>query len=138
MAQDFVNGVIRQLDPKTASPRAYYFGSLIPLVGGQEFNDTKEGGDPKSVGISAPDDKTIVMKLKAPQPNMLYLVESYHIPPLHKPSFDKFGGDFIKPENIINNGPYKMTELVPQSHVTLVKNANYGTPPTSRSTSSMW
>jgi len=56
---------------------------------------------------------------------MLYLVESYHIPPLHKPSFDKFGGDFIKPENIINNGPYKMTELVPQSHVTLVKNENY-------------
>ena len=125
VAGDFVAGVIRQLDPKTASPRAYYFGSLIPLVGGQEFNDAKEGGDPASVGISAPDDKTIVMKLKAPQPNMLYLVESYHIPPLHKPSFDKFGGDFIKPENIVSNGAYKMTELVPQSHVTLVKNENY-------------
>jgi len=81
VAQDFVNGVIRQLDPKTASPRAYYFGSLIPLVGGQEFIDAGEGkGDPASVGISAPDDKTLVMKLKAPQPNMLYLVESYHIP----------------------------------------------------------
>ncbi|HNB27591.1 MAG TPA: ABC transporter substrate-binding protein, partial [Alphaproteobacteria bacterium] len=39
VAQDFVNGVIRQLDPKTASPRAYYFSSLIPLVGGQEFID---------------------------------------------------------------------------------------------------
>jgi oligopeptide transport system substrate-binding protein len=125
VAQDFVNSVIRQLDPKTASPRAYYFGSLIPLVGGQEFMETKEGGDPKSVGITAPDDKTIVMKLKAPQPNMLYLVESYHIPPLHKPSFDKFGGDFIKPENIVNNGPYMMKEQVPQSHVTLVKNPNY-------------
>jgi oligopeptide transport system substrate-binding protein len=125
VAQDYVNGVIRQLDPKTASPRAYYFGSVIPLVGGQEFMDAEQAGDPATVGISAPDDKTIVMKLKAPQPNMLYLVESYHIPPLHKPSFDKFGGDFIKPENIVNNGPYKMTEMVPQSHVTLAKNENY-------------
>ena len=34
VAQDFVNGVIRQLEPKTASPRAYYFSSLVPLVGG--------------------------------------------------------------------------------------------------------
>ncbi|HET6618901.1 MAG TPA: peptide ABC transporter substrate-binding protein [Dongiaceae bacterium] len=125
VAQDFVNGVIRQLEPKTASPRAYYFSSLVPLVGGQEFIDAKDKGDPKTVGISAPDDKTIVMKLKSPQPNMLYLVESYHIPPLHKPSFDKYGADFIKPENIVSNGAYMMTENVPQSHVTLVKNPNY-------------
>ena len=125
VAQDFVNGVIRQLDPKTASPRAYYFSSLVPLVGGQEFIDAADKGDPKTVGISAPDDKTIVMKLKAPQPNMLYLTESYHIPPLHKPSFDKYGENFIKPENIVNNGAYMMTENVPQSHVTLVKNPNY-------------
>ncbi len=125
VAQDFVNGVIRQLDPKTASPRAYYFSSLIPLVGGQEFIDAADKGDPKTVGISAPDDKTIVLKLKAPQPNLLLLVESYHIPPLHKPSFDKYGADFIKPENIVSNGAYMMTENVPQSHVTLVKNPNY-------------
>ena len=43
------------------------------------------------------------------------------MPPLHKPSFDKFGNDFIKPENIVSNGAYMMTEIVPQSHVTLVE-----------------
>ncbi len=47
VAQDFVNGVIRQLDPKTASPRAYYFGSLIPLVGGQEFMDARKAAIPR-------------------------------------------------------------------------------------------
>jgi len=50
---------------------------------------------------------------------------SSHSPPLHKPSFDKFGGDFAKPENIVTNGAYVMTENVPQSHVTLVKNPHY-------------
>ncbi|WP_119304567.1 peptide ABC transporter substrate-binding protein [Dongia deserti] len=124
VAQDFVNGVIRQLDPKTASPRAYYYYSTVKVAGAAEFNEA-EGGDPKSVGISAPDEKTVVIKLLAPQPNMLYLMGSYHIPPLHTPSFEKVGGDFIKPENIVNNGPYMMKENVPQSHVTLVKNPNY-------------
>ena len=46
-------------------------------------------------------------------------------PPLHKPSLDKFGKDFIKPENIVSNGAYKMIENVPQSHVTLVKSPTY-------------
>jgi len=124
VAQDFVNAVIRQLEPKTASPRAYYFYSTMQIVGAADFN-AKEGGDPTTVGVTAPDDKTVVIKLINPFPNMLYLMGSYYVPPLHKPSFDKFGGDFIKPENIVNNGAYKMAEMVPQSHVTLVKNKNY-------------
>ena len=52
-------------------------------------------------------------------------MSSFYAPPLHKPSLDKFGKDFIKPENIVSNGAYKMIENVPQSHVTLVKNPNY-------------
>ncbi len=124
VAQDFVNAVIRQLEPKTASPRAYYFYSTMQIVGAADFN-ANEGGDPTTVGVSATDDKTVVIKLINPFPNMLYLMGSYYVPPLHKPSFDKFGADFIKPENIVNNGAYKMAEMVPQSHVTLVKNENY-------------
>jgi oligopeptide transport system substrate-binding protein len=124
VAQDFVNGVTRQLEPKTASPRAYYFYSTIQIEGAAEFAE-KDGNDPKTVAFSAPDDKTIVIKLLNPFPNMLYLMGSYYVPPLHKPSFDKFGTDFIKPENIVNNGAYKMAEMVPQSHVTLVKNEHY-------------
>src|SRR5262249_27332855 len=122
--QDYVNSIIRQLDPKTASPRAYYFYSTMQIPGAAEFNE-KEGGDPATVGVSAPDDRTVVIKLINPFPNILYLMGSYYVPPLHKPSFDKFAGDFIKPENIVNNGAYKMTEMVPQSHVTLSKNENY-------------
>lgn len=124
VAQDYVNGVIRQLEPKTASPRAYYFYSTIQIPGAAEFAE-KDGNDPKTVGITAPDDRTVVVKLLNPFPNILYLMGSYYVPPLHKPSFDKFGNDFIKPENIVNNGAYMMTENVPQSHVTLVKNPNY-------------
>lgn len=124
VAQDYVNSVIRTIDPATASDKSYYFSSTLQVVGAGDFTAGKTK-DAATVGVSAPDEKTLVIKLLSPQPNMLYLMGSFHMPPLHKPSFDKFGGDFIKPENIVVNGPYVMTENVPQSHVTLVKNPNY-------------
>ncbi len=124
VAQDFVNGLIRTIDPKTASDKSYYFSSTLQVAGAQEFT-AGENKDPKSVGISAPDDKTVVIKLLSPQPNMLNLMGSFHMPPLHTPSFEKFGSDFIKPGNIVTNGPFIISENVPQSHVTLVRNPNY-------------
>jgi oligopeptide transport system substrate-binding protein len=124
VAQDFVNGVIRTLDPATASDKAYIFYSTIAITGGADFN-SKKITDPKQVGISAPDDKTVVVHLDKPAPYALIYFGSYYGAPLHTPSFKKFGGAFIKPENIVSNGAYHMTENVPQSHVTLVKNPNY-------------
>ncbi len=124
VAEDFVSALIRTIDPATASDKSYYFSSTIQVVGAAEFIDGTST-DPKSVGVSAPDARTLVIKLLGPQPNMLYLMGSFHMPPLHRPSFDKFGADFIKPENIVVNGAYIMSENVPQSHVALTKNPSY-------------
>jgi oligopeptide transport system substrate-binding protein len=124
VAQDYVNGLIRTIDPATASDKSYYYSSTIRIVGAAEFTEGTSK-DPKSVGISAPDDRTVIIRMLSPQPNMLYLMGSFHMPPLHTPSYEKFGGDFIKPENIVTNGAYIMTENVPQSHVTLARNPSY-------------
>jgi oligopeptide transport system substrate-binding protein len=124
VAQDFVNGVVRTVDPASASDKAYIFCSTIAVAGACDFT-AKKITDPKQVGISAPDDKTVVVKLDKPAPYALIYFGSYYGAPLHKPSFDKFGAAFIKPENIVSNGAYHMTENVPQSHVALEKNPNY-------------
>jgi oligopeptide transport system substrate-binding protein len=126
-AQAFVDAVARTLDPATASEKNYIFSSTISISGAAAYMDSenKDKRDPKTLGISAPDDKTVVIKLDKQAPYMLYLMNSFYTAPLHKASFEKFGKDFIKPENIVSNGPYKMIENVPQSHVTLVKNPNY-------------
>jgi oligopeptide transport system substrate-binding protein len=127
VAQAFVDAVARTLLPETASEKNYIFTSTISITGASAYTDAenKDARDPKTLGISAPDDKTVVIKLDKQAPYMLYLMNSFYMAPLHKASFEKFGKDFIKPENIVSNGPYKMTENVPQSHVTLVKNPNY-------------
>ncbi|HVZ00043.1 MAG TPA: peptide ABC transporter substrate-binding protein [Dongiaceae bacterium] len=124
VAQDFVNGVVRTVDPATASDKAYIFCSTIAVTGVCDFT-AKKTSDPTKLGISAPDAKTVVVKLDKPAPYALIYFGSYYGAPLHKPSFDKFGAAFIKPENIVSNGAYHMAENVPQSHVTLVKNPNF-------------
>jgi oligopeptide transport system substrate-binding protein len=126
-AQAFVDGVARTLLPETASEKNYIFSSTISISGAADYMsaDNKNARDPKTLGISAPDDKTVVIKLDKPAPYMLYLMNSFYLAPLHEESLKKFGKDFIKPDNIVSNGPYHMSENVPQSHVTLVKNPNY-------------
>ncbi|MBP0650398.1 hypothetical protein J8J40_25460, partial [Mycobacterium tuberculosis] len=36
-----------------------------------------------------------------------------------------FGKDWIKPENMVSNGPFKLLENVPNDHITLVKNPQH-------------
>lgn len=123
-AADYVNGIIRTIDPATASDKAYLYTSTIQVAGAADFSGGKTK-DAATVGVSAPDDRTFVMKLASPAPWTLNIVNSFYAAPLHKSSFDKFGKDFIKPENIVTNGAYVLSENVPQSHVMLTKNPNF-------------
>jgi oligopeptide transport system substrate-binding protein len=124
VAADYVNGVIRTLAPATASSKSYYFYSPIQVEGAKAFGDGTSK-DPATVGVSAPDEATFVIRLVNPAPNLLYLMGSFVMTPLHGSSFEELGKDFIKPEHIVTNGAYVMTENVPQSHVTLVKNPRF-------------
>jgi oligopeptide transport system substrate-binding protein len=124
VAQDFVNGAERQENPALGSYKAYYLFTQLPITGAGDYNG-KTLTDWSKVGISAPDAKTVVMHLDRPNPYALQLLNYYYISPLHKPSLDAHGADFIQPENFVGNGAYVLKELVPQSHVLLVKNPNY-------------
>ncbi len=125
VAQDFVNGILRTLNPDTGSEKGYYFYSTVQIKGAKDLAEGKVK-DPASLGVSAPDDRTVVIQLLTPAPHMLQLMGGYHVPPLHKPSFDKYGAAvFIDPAHLVTNGAYIIKEVVPQSHVLLEKNPNY-------------
>ncbi len=124
VAQDFVNGIIRTLDPDTASEKGYYFTTVILVHNAAAFN-AKEITDPSQVGVAAPDDRTVVITLDEPAPHTLFVLNSFQTSPLHTPSFEKYGDDFVKPGNLVGNGAFILKEFVPQSHVLLVKNPNY-------------
>ena len=72
------------------------------------------------------DDRTVVIEMLTPSPNILQIMGGFQVAPLHGPSFAEFGaGVFIDPAHVATNGAYLIKEVVPQSHVLLEKNPNY-------------
>lgn len=125
VAQDFVNSVLRTLNPDTASDKGYYFYSVVQVKGAAALAN---GGttDPSTLGVTAPDDRTLVIEMLTPAPHILDILGAFQIPPLHTPSFEANGaGTFIDPAKVVSNGAYVIKEVVPQSHVLLERNPNY-------------
>ncbi|MEZ5778078.1 MAG: peptide ABC transporter substrate-binding protein [Paracoccaceae bacterium] len=124
-AQQFVDGVLRTLDPATASEKGYYFYSVIQVKGASEMSEGKTT-DPSTLGFTAPDDRTVVVEMLTPAPHMLDIMGAFQLAPLHGPSYADGGSSvFIDPARVVSNGAYVIKEVVPQSHVLLERNPNY-------------
>ena len=95
------------------------------------------------LGLSAPADDTFVIKLQHPAAYFKWVVTLWVAVPIRQDIVEQAAGgtfassDTTKPEvwaqkleTIIGNGPYKISEIVPKDHVTLVPNPGYwGGPP---------
>lgn len=138
-AGDIVYSTKRMLDPALAAEYASFYYNI---VGAEELNTSKEKDATKikalqdAVGVSAPDDLTVVFKLKQAQASFLSLAALWPVTPLREDvvkngsTAEKPDGWTNDPKNLIGNGPFKMTEWVHQDHITLVPNENYyGTKP---------
>ncbi len=125
-ARDFEYSWKRTLDPKTASRYASF---LWVLQGGKEYNESKEGPDRDklrdAVGVKATDDYTLQVKLVGPIPYFQQLTAFYTMAPVPKHVIDKHGDQWARPENIVSNGPWKVTEWKSQQHIIAVKNEHY-------------
>ncbi|MCC5972985.1 MAG: peptide ABC transporter substrate-binding protein [Rubellimicrobium sp.] len=126
VAQDYVDGLMRTLLPETGSERGYYFTSVVQVVGAADIIEG-ETDDPATLGMTAPDDRTIVIELENPAPHILNILGgAFSMPPLHGPSFEAGGmGVFSNPAQVVTNGAYVFREVVPQSHVLLERNPLY-------------
>ncbi|OMH34018.1 peptide ABC transporter substrate-binding protein [Motiliproteus sp. MSK22-1] len=117
-AADFVFGIQRILDPKTAAKYAYI---LYPIANAEALNKgTMSGMD--NLGVKALDDYTLEMTLKAPTPYFIEQLNHYTSFPLPKHVVEKYGSDWVKPGKMVSNGAYKLTEWLPQTHIKADKN----------------
>lgn len=120
-AQDFVFSFRRAVDPKTASPYAFI---LYPIKNGEEIA-TGQIKDPTQLGVVAPDKTTLQITLKGPTPYFLGMLSHSATFPVHQKTVKKYGDQWTRPEHIVTNGAFKLTEWVPQSHIKLTKNPEY-------------
>jgi len=112
-ASDFVYSWNRAISPDTAADYAYMF-------------DVIKGYDEGKLDVTAPDDKTLVVKLKNAVPYFLELTAFPAYSPVRQDIVEANGDAWATdPKTYIGNGPYKMTDWVPGSHITFTKNKNY-------------
>jgi oligopeptide transport system substrate-binding protein len=130
-AKDYAASWERVLKPATACQYAYM---LYPLKNAEAYNkqgadDDKGGKRPEvkweSVGVSVKDDRTLVVTLERPCAYFLDLVAFETSFPVPLDLVAEHGDRWVRAEFIVGNGPFKVTEWLPNQHITLVKNEHY-------------
>lgn len=119
-ADDFVFSLRRQLDPATASQ---YASMLYDIKGGEDVSSGKAA--PDTLAVRSIDPMTLEITLTHPAPYLPQLLMHQITYPVPKHVVEKLGDDWIKPENYVSNGAFKLVSWRPNDSVVTVKNDKF-------------
>jgi oligopeptide transport system substrate-binding protein len=121
-AGDFVATIRRAINPALAPPKA-------PLFFGLKNAEAFYRGtlaDASQVGAAAPNDRTLVLTLEHPVPELLSLAASGPWLPVHAATVAQFGDNrgspWTRPGNFVGNGPFVLTEWRPHELISVRRN----------------
>ena len=120
-AEDFVYGIRRFLDPKTASTYSSTYGVFL-LNGAAVVKGTKP---PTDVGIKAIDRLTVEVKTAYPVSFLPALMSNNNLGPVHKATVEKHGKEWTKPANMVSNGAYTLKDWQVNNRLVIQKNPQY-------------
>ncbi|CAH0438819.1 peptide ABC transporter substrate-binding protein [Clostridium neonatale] len=123
-ANDFVFAWRRLVDPKTASEYAFMGG----IAGLKNADDISAGKvSPDQLGVTAKDDKTLVIELDTPVPFFESLMAFPSFFPVNEEFYNKCGDKFATTvDTILCNGAFKVTSYEPAATtINLEKNPDY-------------
>ncbi|MGA0606293.1 peptide ABC transporter substrate-binding protein [Phenylobacterium sp. VNQ135] len=119
-ADDFVFGLRRTLDPKTASIYAYL---LYVIENGQAVN---EGKAPlEALGVRALDPRTLQIRLIHPAPYLPEIAKHQSFFPAPRHVVEKYGDGWVQPGRYVSNGAFKLAAWRLGDRVTVVKNPHF-------------
>ena len=126
-AGDFIQSWRRLLNPAFAAEGAWYF---FPVRNAEAYNSGRLT-EVTAIGLAAPDEHTLVITLERPTPYLPALVSLPSWFPVNPRVMAKFGGmdkrgtAWTRPGNLVSNGPFRLTEWVPNARITVEKNPLY-------------
>jgi len=120
-AHDAAYSLLRTLDPATGAPWAWLF---YFIKNGQAYNEGTIT-DPSQVGVAAMDNSHLRIRLESRASYALSILGHTAARPLPQHVVQTWGQGWTAPENIVTNGPYLLSEWVPDSHLVFDKNPDY-------------
>ncbi len=120
-ADDVVFAWQRGVNPATGSEYSFM---LYPIKNAKAISEGKEK-DIAQLGVKALDDKTVQVTLENATPYFLSMLAHSFTYPVPKKVVEKYGKEWTKAENIVSNGPFKMSKWTPQASMELVKSDSY-------------
>ncbi len=129
-AKDFVFSIKRTLDPRTAAPYAYVLAELegasdlLALAGKDPApSDSDIQALLDKVGVSAPDDKTVVFKLATPATYFIDVLALWIAVPVEQSWVSK--PNFTEAANYVGTGPFVLDKWAHNSQIVLKPNPNW-------------
>lgn len=119
-AQDFEYAFRRILNPATL---AQYSSLLYPIENAQAVNSGEM--PPEAVGVVALDDRTLQIRLEFPAPYLPGLLTHYTTFPVPRHVVEQYGDQWIQPQNIQVNGPYRLVQWSTNNFVHVVRNESF-------------
>ena len=126
-ADDFAYSFRRMLTPSLAAPYSYM---LWPIKNAKAYN-SGELKDFEKVGIKALSPLVLQITLEKPTPYLPALAAHSTWLPVQRAAVERFGRIdqkgtlWTRPGNLVGNGPFTLSEWIPNSHITVVKSATY-------------
>jgi len=121
-AGDFVYGWRRAVDPELASPYSWF----MELMSIENAAAIIAGEKPiEELGVTAIDDTTLEVRLSTSLSYFPQMVTQSTTFPVPQAVVEAHGSDWTKPENIVGNGAYILTEYVPGEKLVRERNEMY-------------
>lgn len=119
-AHDFAFAFRRIMNPETLSQ---YASVLYPILNAEAVHAGELPG--ADLGVTALDDRTLEIRLKHPAPYLPQLLRHYTAYPTPKHLIERHGEAWVKPENIVVNGPYTLRKWWSNYIVHLERNPRF-------------
>jgi len=122
LASDFVFGWKRAVDPELSSPYSWFMELMsienaAAIIAGEKPVD--------DLGVMAIDDHTLEVRLSAALPYFPQMTTHSTTFPAPQKVIARYGDAWTKPENIVSNGAYVLTEHLPQERSVRERNVMY-------------
>jgi peptide/nickel transport system substrate-binding protein/oligopeptide transport system substrate-binding protein len=116
-SEDFRAAWISLLDPSRDSP----YSSLFDIIEGARDYRLGRISDPAKVGVSCPDERTLVVRLNSPAAFFPSMLCHHSFSPIHPSLLNEAAWADKRP---LSNGPFYIEEI-DEDHIGFVKNENY-------------